>query len=42
MVNMQFKVEASRVGELKDALDLSTNRQVGEEAFERLYDEEIG
>ena len=42
MVNMQFKVEASRVDELKDALDLSTNRQVGEEAFERLHDEEIG
>ena len=39
--NIQFRAESSRVDELKEALDLSTNRQVGEEAFERLYDEEI-
>lgn len=40
--NIQFRVESSRVDELKEALDFNTNREVGEEAFERLYDEEIG
>ena len=41
MTNMQFRVETSRVDELKKALGLNTNRQVGETAFERLHDEEI-
>ena len=42
MANIQFKAEVSHVGQLKKALGLSTNRQIGEEAFERLYEEEIG
>lgn len=40
--SIQFQADASQVEELKEALDLSTNRQVGEEAFDRLYFEEIG
>ena len=40
--NIAFKAQRSHVKELKDALRLSTNRQVGEAAFERLYEEEIG
>ena len=39
---IQFRAEASRVDELKRALGLSTNRLVGERAFKRLYDEEVG
>ena len=39
--SIQFRAKASEVNELKKALGLTTNRQVGEEAFERLYDEEI-
>ena len=42
IANILFKVEAARVEELKEALDLKTYRQVGEAAFERLYEEEIG
>ena len=41
MTNIHYKAEVSRVEDLKDALHLSTNRQVGETAFERLYSEEI-
>ena len=40
--SIQFAAQVSLVDELKNALDLHTNRQVGEVAFERLYDEEIG
>lgn len=40
--NIQFPADVARVDELKEALDLTTNRQVGERAFERLYKEEIG
>ena len=39
---IQFDADASAVDELKDVLRMKTNRQIGEEAFERLYDEEIG
>ena len=42
IANILFKVEATRVEELQEALGLSTYRQVGKMAFERLYDEEIG
>ena len=42
MTNIQYRAEAARVAELKEALDLNTNRLVGEKAFERLYKEEIG
>ena len=40
--SIQFSADRDRVDEIKDVLDLKTNRQVGETAFERLYDEEIG
>ncbi len=40
--SIQFRADRDRVDEIKDALELKTNRQVGETAFERLYDEEIG
>lgn len=40
--SIQFRAETDRVDDLKDALGLKTNRQVGEAAFERLYDAEIG
>lgn len=40
--SIQFRARVAQVDELKDALDLSTNRQVGETAFERLYEDEIG
>ena len=39
---VQFHADRIRVDELKDALNLDTNRQVGERAFDRLYKEEIG
>ena len=39
--SIQINVKVSQIDELKEALDLSTNRQVGEMAFKRLYDEEI-
>lgn len=42
IANILFKVEATRVEEVQEALGLSTYRQVGEIAFERLYDEEVG
>ena len=42
ITNVQFRAEVSQVDELKKALGLSTNRQVGERAFKRLYDDEIG
>ena len=42
MANIQFRADKDRVEELKGALDLKTYRQVGEMAFELLYDEEIG
>ncbi len=41
MTSIQFRAEVTRVDELKKALRLSTNRQVGETAFMRLYDQEI-
>ncbi len=41
MTNIQFKAQASRVNDVKKALRLGTNRQVGETAFERLYENEI-
>ena len=40
--SIQFRAEISRVEEIKKALHLSTNRQVGERAFDYLYEEEIG
>lgn len=40
--SIQFRAEISRVEEIKKTLRLSTNRQVGERAFEYLYEEEIG
>jgi len=40
--SIQFHVEKSRVDKVKKALNLATNRQVGERAFDRLYKEEIG
>lgn len=40
--SIQFPADTSRVNELKKALRLTTNRQIGEEAFERLYADEIG
>lgn len=40
--SIQFRADRDRVDELKGALGLKTNRQVGETAFELLYDEEIG
>lgn len=40
--SIQFNAEIERVKKIKHALRLSTNRQIGERAFERLYDEEIG
>lgn len=39
---VQFHAEIVRVEKVKKALRLTTNRQVGERAFERLYTEEIG
>ena len=42
MTNIRFQAKAEKVDELKEALDLRTNRQVGEMAFELLYDEELG
>ncbi len=39
--SIQFPADISRVNELKKALHLTTNRQIGEEAFERLYADEI-
>lgn len=40
--SIQFSVLSSEVNELKKALGLRSNREVGEAAFERLYEEEIG
>ncbi len=40
--SIQFTAQASRVDELKKALALTSNRLVGEAAFERLYEDEIG
>ena len=40
--SIQYRAKVTQVDELKDALALSTNRQVGEASFERLYEEEIG
>ena len=40
--SIQFSADESEVKELKRVLNMSTNRQIGEEAFERLYDEELG
>ena len=37
-----FHAEVSRMEELKDALGEDRNRRIGEIAFERLYDREIG
>ena len=42
MANIQFKAEEERVEKLKQALDVRTNRQIGEIAFAQLYQEEIG
>ena len=39
---VRFRAEASRMDELKEALAADTNRRIGEIAFARLYDEEIG
>ena len=39
--SIQFHADIHHVGELKKALKLTTNRQIGELAFERLYAEEI-
>ena len=39
--NIQFRAETVQVDRVKEALNLTTNRQVGERAFERLYKEEI-
>ncbi|MYC47088.1 MAG: ATP-binding protein [Chloroflexi bacterium] len=41
MATVQFKAQAAQVRELKSAFKLKTNRQVGELAFTRLYEEEI-
>ena len=38
---IQFRAEVSRIDELKQALNLKSNRLVGETAFDRLYEEEI-
>ncbi len=40
--SIQFQAKVARVNALKSALNLRTNRQIGELAFERLYAEEIG
>ncbi|MYB15488.1 MAG: hypothetical protein F4X41_00410 [Chloroflexi bacterium] len=41
MTRVLFHAQADQVGELKAAFGLTTNRAVGELAFERLYEEEI-
>lgn len=40
--SIRFPAEISRIEDLKQALRLKTNRQIGEMAFDRLYEEEIG
>ena len=40
--SIQFSAFTSQLNQLKKVLGLQSNRQVGETAFERLYEEEIG
>ena len=40
--SIQFRAERSQIENLKEVLRLTTNREVGELGFRRLYEEEVG